>query len=113
LVAIDYATKWVEAQALCTNIVVVTTKFLYEHILTRFGGPLTVVTDQGTHFISDAIRYFTNHFILRHTNIIIYYLQGNGQAKSTNKVFGTLLTKLVNEIRNDYDEHMSTVLFSY
>ncbi len=42
LVTINYATKWVEAQAFCTNIVVVTTKFLYEHILTRFGCPLTI-----------------------------------------------------------------------
>jgi hypothetical protein len=29
------------------------------------------------------------------------------------KVFGTLLIKLVNENRNDWDEHMSTILFSY
>jgi hypothetical protein len=59
------------------------------------------VTDQNTHFINDAIGYFTNHFILRHTNSIISYPQGNGHAKSTNKVFGTLLTKLVNENKND------------
>jgi len=28
-----------------------------------------------------------------------------------NKVFGTLLTKLVNENKNDQDEHLSIVLF--
>jgi hypothetical protein len=71
------------------------------------------VTNLGTYFINDVIRYLINHVILRHTNSIVYYPQGNGQAESTNKVFGTLLTKLVNENQNDYDEHMSTILISY
>jgi len=42
-----------------------------------------------------------------------YYPQGNGQAKSTNKVFKTLLTKLLYENKIDWDEHLSMVLFSY
>ncbi len=86
-----------EARALHTNTTVVIVKFLYDHILTRFGCPLTIVTNQGTHFINDDIRYLIDHFILRHTSSTIYYPQGNGQAKSTNKVFGMLLTKLVSE----------------
>ncbi len=73
----DYATKWVEVKALHTNIVVVTTKFIYDHILIQFGCPLIVVTNQGTHFINDVIRYLINHFILKHTNSTIYYPQGN------------------------------------
>jgi hypothetical protein len=67
----------------------------------RFECPLTIVTNQGTHFINDDIKYLTYHFILRHTNYIVYYPQGNGHVESTNKVFGTLLTKLVNENKND------------
>jgi hypothetical protein len=55
LVAIDYATNWVEAKALKTNIVVVITKSLYEYILTRFGYPLTIITNQGMHFINNTI----------------------------------------------------------
>ncbi len=66
-----------------------------------FNYPFTIVTDQGTHFIKDVICYLIDHFILRHTSSIVYYPQGNGQAKFTNKVLGTLFTKLMNENQND------------
>jgi hypothetical protein len=72
-IATYYATKWVEAWAFCTNIVTITATFLYEHILMIFGCQLIIVTDQGTHFINDAIRYLIDHFILKHTSSIVYY----------------------------------------
>jgi hypothetical protein len=36
LVTTNYATKWVEAKALRTNIAIVVAIFLYEYVLTRF-----------------------------------------------------------------------------
>jgi hypothetical protein len=53
LVAIDYATKWVEARALRTNTTVIIEFFLYECILTKFGCLLTIITNWGVHFIYD------------------------------------------------------------
>jgi hypothetical protein len=73
LVTIDYATKWVEARTLRTNTIVVITKKLYECILTRFGCPLTIVTNKGIHFINDAIKYLTDHFLMKHVSSTIYY----------------------------------------
>jgi hypothetical protein len=43
----------------------------------RFGCPLTIVIDQGTHFINDVIKYLTDHFIFKTINFTIYYPQGN------------------------------------
>ncbi len=64
LIATNFVTKWVEARAFHTNTTRVIAKFIYEHILTRFGCPLTIVTNQGTHFINDAIKYLIDHFIM-------------------------------------------------
>ncbi len=113
LVATNYGTKWVKARVICTNTTTITTKFLYDHIHTQFGCPVTIVTNEGTHFINNDICYLIDHFIRRHIGFIVYYPQWNGQAEFINKVFGTLFTKLVNGIRNDRDEHLSTILFSY
>jgi hypothetical protein len=68
----------VEVRTLRINIATITSIFLYECILIKFGCPLTIVTNQGVHFINDAIKYLTNHFLLKHVNSIIYYPQGNG-----------------------------------
>jgi hypothetical protein len=61
-VTINYAIKWVETRTLRTNSTIVIAKFLYECILSRFGCPLTIITNQGVHFINDAIKYLTDHF---------------------------------------------------
>ena len=49
LVATDYLTKWVEAKATVKNDARTTDKFLYEYIFTRYGLPIELVSDQGTH----------------------------------------------------------------
>jgi hypothetical protein len=58
--------------------------------------PFIIVIDQGTHFINDVIHYLTNHFIQILTNFILLYII-HREINSTNKIFGTLFKKLVNE----------------
>ena len=47
LVAIDYCKKWVETLALRDYKASFMAKFLYKNIMTRFGCPIELVSDQG------------------------------------------------------------------
>jgi hypothetical protein len=58
--------------------------------LTKFGYLFTLVNNQGTYFINDAIEILTIHFLFWHTSFTILQPLGNGQAESTNKVIGLL-----------------------
>ena len=64
--ATDYVTKWVEAKALTDNSTKKIADFLYEHIITRFGCPLELFNDQGTHFINELLEDLTKTFQIKH-----------------------------------------------
>ena len=55
IVAIDYCTKWPEAMALQTNTTKDVAKFIYKNIMTRFGCPVELVSDQGKHSMNKVI----------------------------------------------------------
>ena len=85
LVATDYCTKWVEAKPLRDNTATSIGKFLYEHILCRFGCPTELISDQGGYFLNAVIDGLTHHYVVVHKKTTPYYPHANGLAKSTNK----------------------------
>ena len=54
LVAVDYVFKWAEAIPTRTNDNPVVIKFLRENIISRFGAPRTIISDNGSHFCNQA-----------------------------------------------------------
>ena len=58
LVAIDYFTKWVEAEALTTIMESRIQSFVWKNIICRFGIPLTIISDNGRQFNSPGFRDF-------------------------------------------------------
>ena len=62
ITAVEYVTKWAKAEPVNTCSSEIAAKFIYENIITRFGCPLTLINDQGTHFINKTIKTLRDQF---------------------------------------------------
>ena len=61
LVATDYFTKWVEAKSYAELTTKEVCNFVEEIIVTRFGMPETIITDNGTIFTVDRFKEHTTN----------------------------------------------------
>ena len=113
VVATDYLTKWVEAKVVRKFDAKSTTKFIYENIITRFGCPMEIVLYWGTHFINEVISELLKTFLVVHRRSTPYYPRGNGQAESTNKVLSSILTKICDVKKNDWEHKLHAALWTY
>ena len=85
LVAVDYVSKWVEAVACKTNDNKVVVKFLKENIFSRFGTPLTIISDNGTHFCNRSFEALMRKYNIHHRLSTPYHLQTSGQVEVSNR----------------------------
>ena len=113
LVASNYATKWVEAVALKDNKAASVARFLYKNIMSRFGCPVELVSNQGTRFLNSVIRELTRKHMMVHKKSSPYHSQANGQAKSSNKILLRILKKIVSDNYKDWDDKLDSALWSF
>nr|GEV99125.1 DNA-directed DNA polymerase [Tanacetum cinerariifolium] len=84
LVAIDYVSKWVEAQAFPTNDARNIVNFL-KRLFTRFGIPNALISDRVTHFCNYQIERSMKRYGVIHRFSTAYHPQTNGQVKNMNQ----------------------------
>jgi hypothetical protein len=78
LTATDYFTKWVEAIPTKTTTEKVVMDFLEDRIITRFGVPSKIVTDNAKAFCSAEMLAFCFKYGIILSHALDYYPQGNG-----------------------------------
>ena len=73
LVGIDYFTKWVEAKPLANIKDVDAKRFVWKNIVTRFGIPHTLISDNGFQFDSKVFRRYCCDFGIKNRYSTLAY----------------------------------------
>ena len=113
MVAINYFTKWVEAEALANIQDMDVKKFVWKNIVTRFGVPDSLMSDNGLQFVSRAFHEFCSGLGIKNKYSTPAYPQSNGQAKATNKAIVNGLKKMLDGAKGRWAEELPYVLWAY
>ena len=93
--SVGYFTKWAEAEALANIRDVDVKKFVWKNIVTRFGVPNSLISDNGLQFDSRAFCEFCSNLGIKNRYSTPVYPQSNGQAEATNKAIMNGLKKML------------------
>ena len=73
LLAVDYVFKWVEAIACPRNNASVVARFIQINILSRFGAPRKIISDEGIHFANKIFAKLMRRYGIRHVMGLAYH----------------------------------------
>uniref|UniRef100_A0A2N9GIN6 Uncharacterized protein n=1 Tax=Fagus sylvatica TaxID=28930 RepID=A0A2N9GIN6_FAGSY len=113
IVATDYFTKWVEAEPLVHITDADSKRFIWKNIITRFGIPRVLVSDNGSQFTSGPFREFCEQYGIRNHFSTPAYPQTNGQAESSNKTLLDGIKKRLEKAKGRWVEELPNILWTY
>ena len=109
----DYVSKWVEASACPINDASTLVGFIQRNILSRFGAPRTIISDEGSHFANNFFEKLMRRYGIRHVMGLAYHPQSNGQVEISNREIKKILEKTVNTSRKDCSIKLDYALWAY
>ena len=112
-VAVDYFTKWIEAEPLARITANNLIKFFKKSILSRFDIPEVMVSDNGTQFTDKKFRELMKDLGIKHHFTSVEHPQTNGQAEATNKVLLRGLKRRLDSAKGNWVDELPQVLWAY
>ncbi|KAK3007627.1 hypothetical protein RJ639_014113 [Escallonia herrerae] len=113
IVAIDYFTKWAEAEALATITEKKCEDFFWRAIVCRFGIPRVLVTDNGKQFDNPTFRTFCTNLAIKQRFTSVAHPQTNGQTEVTNRTLLQGIKKKLDGAKGLWVEELPKILWAY
>ncbi|CAF3051359.1 unnamed protein product [Rotaria sp. Silwood2] len=109
----DILSKFVVTKAVRDNTAQTAVRFLKEDIISKFGTPRCILTDNGTHFTSTLMNELIKQIGSTHLYSTPYHPQSNGQVERYNSTMDAKIAALSNLRKTDWDDQLPFVTFNY
>jgi transposase InsO family protein len=109
----DHLTRWVEAFAVPDLETSTIADLLVKHIICRHGAPRTLLSDQGSSFVSQLAAAVYHRLGVMKIQASTYHPQTNGLVERFNRTMKEMLQKYVDTRHTDWDLYLPYVLFAY
>ena len=113
LVVSDYFTKWTESFPMANMEAATVAKIIVEEVITRYGTPSMIHSDQGVQYESHLFTEMCRLFNIKKTHTTPYHPQSDGMVERFNKTLATMLSAYVDEHHANWDEHLPYVMMAY
>ena len=113
LVLSDYFTKWTEAYPIPNHTAFTVADCVVTQFIARFGVPQVIHTDQGSEFESQLMHALCNLLDIQKTKTSPYQSQSDGLVERINCTIKRMLKCVVNEAKDDWDNHLPYVMMAY
>ena len=88
-------------------------RFVWKNIVTRFGIPITLISNNGFQFDSKTFRRYCCDLGIKNRYFTSTYPQGNRQAEAVNKVIVNGLKKRLDDAKGKWVEELPHVFWTY
>jgi transposase InsO family protein len=109
----DILSKFVVTKAVRDNSAQTAVRFLKEDIISKFGTPRCILTDNGTHFTSLLTNELIKQIGATHLYSTRYHPETNGQVERYNATMDAKIAALSNLRKTNWDDQLPFVTFNY
>ncbi|KAL0430392.1 UNVERIFIED_CONTAM: hypothetical protein Sradi_0665200 [Sesamum radiatum] len=113
LVAIDYFTKWVEAEPLGRITETEKMKFLWKNLTCRFGPTREIVSDNEQQFQGKRLQEWCRGLHVKQRFTSVAHSQSNGQVEVTNCILVQGIKRRLERVGGNWAEGLTSVLWAY
>jgi len=113
VVAIEYFTKWIEAEPVAQITAHKIQSFVWKNIVCRFGVPKRLVSDNGTQFASHLLKKLCEDIGTQQVFASGEHPQTNGQVESANRVLLRGLKRRFEKAKGSWAEEVPRIVWAY